>query len=193
MNADLLELELRRLAGVSFVGFLDRPDVTLVQIVAEPDVDLTALRAACEQTVSVHIQKPFVVEMSGGLRPSRVRLLDVGPAADGVPGEVEVHLAYDGMRSIGRAKSGDPAEAALATLDALGRLGAEVPFRVEAAALFEHQVGEGVMLVLNSPSAGQLYGAAAGDSLEKAAVRAALHALNRYLATQVLPAMSSPA
>ena len=70
-------------------------------------------------------------------------------------------------------------------------LGADVPFQVEAAALFEHVLGEGVMLVFGSEHAGQRYGVAAGASVEQAAVRATLHALNRYLATQTLPALSA--
>ena len=63
-----------------------------------------------------------------------------------------------------------------------------MPFRVEAAALFEHQVGEGVMIVLGSDDESPRYGVAGGADAVHAGARATLHALNRYLSTQTLRA-----
>jgi hypothetical protein len=188
---DLLELELRRLPHVAFVGFTDRADTVVVQVLALASPDPTTLRAQAERACRAHLDGPFVVEIAGGTRPSRIRLLDVQLRQDRDNDvEVEVHLGFEGVHTVGRARGGDPTAAATATFEALQRLGAPVPFQVEAAALFEHVLGEGVMLVLGSEQSGQRYGVAAGASVEQAAVRATLHALNRYLATQTLPLVS---
>ena len=188
---DALELELRRLANVSYVGFLDRPDALVVQVLALGSPDPAALRTSAERVCRAHLDRPFHVEIAGGTRRTRIRILDVRTEdqEDETP-EVEVHLGYEGVRTIGRARAGDPQAAAAATFEALKRMGARVPFHVEAAALFEHALGEGVMLVLGSQTAGERYGVAAADSVELAAVRATLHALNRYLSTQTLPALA---
>ena len=187
---DLLELELRRLPNVAFVGFHERPDTLVVQVLALAAPDPTTLRHQAERSCRAHLDRPFVVELAGGTRPSRIRLLDVHLRHDLDDVEVEVHLGYEGVHTVGRASGSDPTAAAAATFEALQRLGAKVPFHVEAAALFEHVVGEGVMLVLGSEHSGQRYGVAAGASVEQAAVRATLHALNRYLSTQTLPALA---
>lgn len=199
---DLLELELRRLPHVAFVGFTDRSDTLVVQVLALANPDPGTLRNQAERACRAHLDRSFVVEIAGGTRPSRIRLLDVqlvapeaptdGAAAAGVATvDVEVRLGYEGMCTVGRARGADPTAAAAATFEALEALGADVPFEVEAAALFEHVLGEGVMVVLGSQHSGQRYGVAAGASVEQAAVRATLHALNRYLATQTLPALSA--
>ena len=193
---DVLELELRRLPHVSYVGFLDRDDALVVQLLALGAPDATGLRASAERCCRSHLDRPFVVEIAGATRPTRIRIIDVRTTAAedtherDTDIEIEVHLAYEGVRTVGRAKAGDPSAAAAATFEALKRLGARVPFRVDAAALFEHTMGEGVMLVLGSSTAGDRYGVAAGETVEMAAVRATLHALNRYLSTQTLPALA---
>lgn len=187
---DLLELELRRLPHVAFVGFSERPDTLVVQVLALGTPDPGLLRSQAERVCRAHLDQAFVVEIAGGTRPSRIRLLDVQLLGDEAV-EIEVRLGYEGMCTVGRAQGGDPTAAASATFRALQALGADVPFQVEAAALFEHVLGEGVMLVLGSETSGQRYGVAAGTTIEQAAVRATLHALNRYLATQTLPALSA--
>lgn len=191
---DRLELELRRLPGVTYVGFLDRRDTLVVQLLVVGGPEPASVRPAAERLCHSHLDRPFHVDLAGSSRPTRVRILDVRQTKAGDTGDdcddLEVHLGYEGVRTIGRARSGDPQGAAAATFEALKRLGARVPFHVEAAALFEHTVGEGVMLVLSSPSAGDRYGVAAADSVELAAVRATLHALNRYLSTQTFPALA---
>jgi hypothetical protein len=185
---DLLELELRRLPDVAFVGFHEREDALVVQVLALTSRDAGTLRAQVGRACQAHLDRPFVVEITGATRPTRIRLLDVHLVHHEPDVEVEVHLGYEGVQTVGRASGGDPTAAAAATFEALQRLGANVPFRVEAAALFEHVLGEGVMLVLASEQSGQRYGVAAGATVEQAAARATLHALNRYLSTQTLPA-----
>ncbi len=190
-SLDLLELDLRRLPNVAFVGFHERTDTLVVQVLALASPDPSTLRHQAERSCRAHLDRPFVVEIAGGTRPSRIRLLDVHLVdRDAEPVAIEVHLGFEGVRTVGRANGDDPTAAAAATFDALQRLGAKVPFQVEAAALFEHVLGEGVMIVLGSEQSGQRYGVAAGTNVEQAAVRATLHALNRYLSTQTLPALS---
>lgn len=184
---DLLELELRRLPYIDFVGFIDRSDVLVVEVLASAEGDADTLRHQAERTCRAHLDRPFAVEVSGSDRKARIRLLHVGVE----DGEVEVHLGFDELRTVGRAPGHDPTAAASATFAALQQLGAFVPFGVEAAALFEHPVGEGVMLVLGSTQAGPRYGVAAGPDAAEAAARATLHALNRYLATQSMRATSA--
>lgn len=190
-HLDVLELELRRIPSVAFVGLSQRADVLVVQVLALANADPDTLRASAERVCRLHLDRPFAVELDGGSRPSRIRLLDVSLRDLGAEREVEVHLGFEGVRTVGRAKGTDPTAAASATFEALQRLGAKVPFRVEAAALFDHVLGEGVMLVFGSDSAGPRYGVAAAGSVEQAAVRATLHALNRFLSTQTLPALSA--
>lgn len=189
---DVLELELRRLSSVSFVAFDDSVEPVIVQVIAPTAADPALLRSQAERTCRAHLDRTFVVEIVAGTRPSRIRLLEVHVRPRDTDGadEVEVHLALEGLRTVGRAPGSDPTAAASATFDALQGLGARVPFHVEAAALFEHVLGEGVMLVLASEQSGHRYGVAAGANVEQAAVRATLHALNRYLATQALPALT---
>lgn len=189
---DELELELRRLPNVVFVGIDEADGLTAVQVVAPTSSDAQALRTQAEQLCRYHVDGVFRVDVAGGTRPARVRLLDVQIRKEGDE-EVEVHLGYRGERTVGRGPAGDPSGAAAATFDALQRLGAQVPFALEAAALFEHELGDGVMVVLTSPVIGTRYGVAAGRSMEQAAARATLHALNRFLADQAWVTAPTPA
>lgn len=187
---DELELELRRLPDVLFVGLSDDGGLSTVQVVAPAAVDPHGLRLQAEQLCRYHLEGAFRVDVAGGSRPARVRLLDVQIRKEGDE-EVEVHLGYRGQRTVGRGPAGDPTGAAAATFEALQHLGARVPFSVEAAALFEHELGDGVMIVLSSPGVGTRYGVAAGMNVEQAAARATLHALNRFLAGQPFAAASA--
>ena len=190
---DVLELDLRRLPNVTYVGFMDRADTLVVQILATGTPDPDRLLAAAEKACFARLDRAFHVELAGGSRRDRIRILAVrvpiGHAnGSGAPvgDDVEVHLGFEGVRSIGRAPAGGAEAAARATIDALRGLGATVPFTIEAAALFEHALGRGVMLVLASETEGERYGVAAADTEEVAATRATLHALNRYLSIQNL-------
>lgn len=189
---DLLELELRTLSDVSCVGFRQRPDALVVQVLAPESRDAAGLRLEVERTCQAHLDRPFVVETAAPTRNARIRLLEVAVRDDApVSTQVEVHLGFGGCRVVGRAEGADPTATASATFQALQRLGAAVSFRVEAAALFEDLVGQGVMLVLTSETDGARYGVASGTTVEQAAARATLHALNRHLSTQTLAAASS--
>ena len=181
MTREVVESSLRRLRDVLYVGFTERGASVVVQVVPAEGSDVAALRRDVLQICEAHLDVPFTLDLGGADRPARVRLLGVDRTDSA---EVVVHLAYHGLCQSGRrAGSNPPSAAAEATFAALSQLGAPVPFRVEAAATFEHGVGEGVMVVLNSDADGPLFGVAAGPDPAHAGARATLHALNRYLAT----------
>jgi hypothetical protein len=182
-NLDRLELELRRIPGVSFVGFERTPRALRVQVFGPHDD--TAVRRRIDDACVAHVEGPVVVEFDR-LRPHRVRLLDVRHAHHEDVPTIEVHLAYGGARTVGREVSDDPHAVALATVQALEKLGAEVEFEVAASAVFEQNDEHGVMMVLASKDTGRRYGVATADTVARAAARATLHALNRFLASQQL-------
>jgi hypothetical protein len=128
-----------------------------------------------------------IVEVDNGetlLDPGeqRVELLAVLPSLDNT--EVEVHLAYAGLRTVGRARAGmGPVESAAATIEALRALRLSVPYGVAAASVLSDGTGEAVVVVLGPDShGGNRYGIATGKNPDEAAARATLHALNRALA-----------
>lgn len=188
MSLDALELELRRLPSVAYVGTIETADTLVVQLLLLGSPDAGEVRMRAEQLCRVHLEVPFAVEIAGGSRPARVQVVNVEVLGDAEAPRLRVELAFEGHRTTGESPSADPTGAAKATFDALRGLGAVVPFDVEAAALFEHSLGDGVVVILGSADAGGRYGVAAGPTVEQAAVRATLHALNRYLAAQTLPA-----
>lgn len=181
---DALELALRRLPHVEYVGLRDQAGTQVVQVLTSTAADVDALRRDCQHLCESHLDGAFVLELPQSGRPSRIRLLDVERPG---PDEVVVHLGFNGRCTSGRARGGDPAAAAEATFEALTGLGADVPFHVEAAAVFEHHVGDGVMIVLSDGQSPR-YGVAGGSDAVNAGARATLHALNRYLSTQTLRA-----
>jgi hypothetical protein len=178
---DLLELELRRLDGVVFVGFVERTDTLVIQILAAPAADRTVVRERALELARLHIERPVVVDVVGEQRGLRVRILAVDTEDDE---KVEIRLGHNGKTAMARGDGTSPYGVAAATVAALVELGADVPFEVQQAAIFDHEEREGVMVVLaRAGSTGSLYGAAAAESMQQAAVRATLHALNRHLAT----------
>lgn len=182
-----LELELRRLPGVSFVAFGEQEGVLVVQLLAAGVTDPSDLHERASNLGRAHLDRPVLIEIDTGpgRQPSpgeRVELLAVLPSPDGR--EIEVHLAFGGQRTIGRGQiGGGPTEAATATLDALRGLRLSVPFQVlSAASGLSGAPGDAVMVVLGGESPGtSRFGVASGSSGAEAASRATLHALNRYL------------
>ena len=202
---DELELELRQLPGVSFVGVLETTATVVVQLGVEPGVDREVLLAEARRLAELHIAGPLRIELTsmGGDVPShlsrgRVQLLVVLPWPE--RREVEVHLAQSGKRAVGRAEAGGPMQVARATLAALEALGNATPFEVEAAirldefstkvvdepegeAEWEAAAEENVVAVVlkSTESHGRRFGTSAGRTVEEAAARATLQAMNRYL------------
>ena len=186
-DLDALELELRRLPGVSFVGFDEHDGVLVVQLLAAGVSDPDDLRDRATHLSRAHVDTAVAIEIDTGphrapMPGERVELLAVLPSPDGR--EIEVHLAYGGQRTIGRGEiGGGPAAAAAATLDALRALRLTVPFVVKSAASgLNGATGDGVVVVLTSQPPGlNRFGVATGASTHEASARATLHALNRYL------------
>ena len=183
-DLDTLELELRRIPGVTFVGFSERVSL-IVHLILASDADVGFVHRAANEVCVRYAHGPVAVQLEVDRRPARVRLIDVRRTEQN-DARVEVHLGYGRTRTVGRAQVDDVYGAATATVEALEKLGAELPFEISAAAVFEHEAGEGVMLVLGSERAGKRYGVAGGDDVAEAAARATLHALNRHLAAQPL-------
>lgn len=185
---EALERALRRLPGIVYVGFTELASSVVVQVIPAEGADLDGLRKEVVQLCEGHLGTPFVIDLDDAARPARVRLLDVEVTAED---EVVVQLGYGGLCQSGRSAGSDPSAAVEATFAALTNLGAPVPFHIEAAATFEHAVGDGVMVVLGSEGEGPRFGVASGRDPAQAGARAALHALNRYLATRAVVSESS--
>jgi hypothetical protein len=189
-DKDALELELRRLPGVSFVAFDEHDGVLVVQLLAPGVTDPEELRERAAHLSRAHLDSPVIIEIDGGparapVPGERVELLAVLPSPDGQ--EIEVHVAYGGQRTVGRGPmNGGPAAAAAATIDALRALRLHVPFTVMSAAAglngIAGGIGDAVVVVLASvPAGNHRFGVSSGSTAHEAGARATLHALNRYL------------
>jgi hypothetical protein len=186
-----LELELRRLPGVSFVALEERGDGLAVQLLAvgAPPDAVDDLRDRSARVARAFVSGPVDIAIDTGTWETpaaneRVELLAVLPSPDGT--EVEVHLAFGEQRTVGRGRTGlGPSESAAATLDALRALRLRVPYTVSAASGLESAEGaDAVVVVLSAPGEPKRYGVASGTSRDVAAARATLHALNRSLHPQ---------
>ena len=187
---DELELELRRLGGVTYVGFSEEEGALVVQLLAVGANDVGELRERAARLSRAHIAGPVIVEVDTGQNADeqaavveeRVELLAVVPSIDNL--EVEVHLAFAGLRTVGRGQSGlGPAEAATATLEALRSLRLNVPYKLLSASNLSGGIGDAVVVVLGADGGGgRRFGIAAGKTEDEGAARATLQALNRSLA-----------
>ena len=186
---DELELELRRLGGVSYVGFQEEEGALVVQLLAVGANDVGELRERAARLSRAHVAGPVIVEVDTGQSASeqpddteeRVELLAVLPSMDNL--EIEVHLAYGGLRTVGRGPAAiGPVEAATATLEALRSLRLAVPYKVLTASSLSGGIGDAVVVVLGVEGSGdRRFGIAAGKNDDEAAARATLQALNRSL------------
>ena len=192
---DQLELELRRIPSVTGVGLTSDEDGLVVYVSAEgATADRTSLRSTIAQQIRGLVDGPVAIEIDHVAkpasapaeaefrRPPRVRLVEV--EVEGYTSDVVVRLTHGGRQSVGRGEAGSPADAARATMRALNALGAKVPFNVRA---IESPVGTTadkavVVMLEGDDQEAQRYGIARAHTVEEAACRATLHALNRYLA-----------
>lgn len=122
-------------------------------------------------------------------RDDRTRVALSSATFDPGRGVSEVTLSRAGVRGTGRAPAGPLAGGVQATLIALGALGVEVPFYLVSAERVRGVPGEPVVVVLAPRRAGddaqgtaERIGTAVGADDIEAASRAALSALNRFLA-----------
>ena len=180
-DLDMLELELRRVPGIEFVGFTSVHETLTVHVRTSGTGDLSSTRRLAWDVSRRYVHEPFALQFDVNPRPARVRLLAVREVQDEGTA-VEVHLELGAARTVGRGPADDPHGAASATVEALTKLGVDLPFEVAGAAVFQDAWGEGVLLVLQSDRGGRRFGVAGGETLLHAAARATLHALNRHLA-----------
>ena len=197
---DELELELRQLRGVTFVGVLETAATVVIQLGVEPGIDHALLLAEARRLAELHIAGPLRIELTSmagepdlHAAKGRVQLLVVLPWPERQ--EVEVHLAQAGRRTVGRVEAGGPIQAARATLLALEALGNPTPFEVKSAIRLEEfsvkgtgengeagPVEDVVAVALESTESHiRRFGTSAGRTVEEAAARATLNALSRYL------------
>ncbi|GAC1479445.1 MAG: hypothetical protein NVS1B12_16710 [Acidimicrobiales bacterium] len=202
-DLDRFELELRKLAAVVAVGFegssRDRPvspdevltvhvlvsDPALRDEVEQQAIDLGRLHYARPLQIAVTIEgeEPgdgvsTAAHASAATAPSRVRVDAI--EVTGPPAAVEVTLAHGESRGTGRGQMGAPAGAAAATLAALRQLGWAVPFDVKSAVRLALGTSGAVLVHLMGKD-GERLGVSSGASVEEAAVKATLQALNRWL------------
>lgn len=186
---DDLELELRRLPGVVGVGFSQEDGVVIVHVQANVPHGLAALRRQIVQRARAFVDRTLVIDLqevsAGTAAADRGRVKLVGVRVQEFTQEMEVHLAHRGVHTVGRASAGSPEDAVDATLQALTDLGADLPFqKIEAASASVEGAHHQAVIVILEPeddARGTRYGVAKGDTMEEAAARATLHALNRYL------------
>jgi len=197
---DRLELELRKLPDVLAVGFEGPSEGTLIS----PDAVITvhvfvtdaAVRATVEQQAldlgRLHVDRPLRIAIAPeagqgaatGAAPAttavshRVQLLEVGLTDDGAA--VEVVLSFDDARATGVGPAAALSGSVEATLAGLRELGWLLPFSV-ASCVRVTLGASGAVLVHLSGSGGDRFGVAAGIPPQRAAAKATLHALNRWL------------
>jgi hypothetical protein len=195
---DELELELRQLAGVSFVGFGQRGAAVLVEVGVQPGADRAVVTEAARRVAAGHLAGEVVVEVTSPPRPAPVAAPSGPPEGwsqrpdlrvqlvltvllSETP-EVELHLAHAGRRVAVVATLGDRRGTARATIDGLTRLGFHVPFSVEWAEPLTVGEGDGTIVVLRHSVTGELRrGLSTARTTEESGARAVLNALNRYL------------
>ena len=192
---DQLELELRRLPGVTGIGLSAAAgdDSLVIHVLAvEASPGREELRRMVAQQARGLVSRPLAIEIEyepqavadppdRAMRPGRVQLVEVEVEDHTL--DVVVRLAHGGRRAVGRGGAGSPVDAAEATMRALAALGAEVPFKVEASAAPVGEDDQAVVVMFQPVDDDEhRYGVARASSMEEAACRATLHALNRWLA-----------
>ncbi len=181
---DQLELEVRQLAGVGFVGIARLDDRLLVEAAVTPGADLASVRSEIHRLAACLADVPAVVELvdqGDETRPGgRVRLAVSVPA----PGRsgVEVHLAHRDRRAAVTSDDVDGPAVARAVISGLGVLGLLAPWGVRSVQDLPDELGGGALAVLENVRTGEVRrGVAEGLSRPDAYARAVLAALNRFL------------
>lgn len=186
---DALELELRQLAGVSFVSFSEEEGATVIELVVNPGTEQAKIREEANRVAVNHLEGPAKVRIllpprqqelpsvEGG---GRVKLVLVLPSDGGA--SIEVQLARGTQRFASRAVAGDTASVGRAVLEALRGMGAHAPYDLVGFHALPSDWGAGLLAVLRDQATGELRrGLASGHVPADAAARAVLDALNRSL------------
>jgi len=194
---DRLELELRKLPEVLAVGFegptegaaiTDDVLVTVHLFVTE-DASHDVVEQQALDLGRIHMDRPLRIaiapEGQGGRSAQapapgrqRVRLNEVSLAPDG--SVVQVELSFEGANATGTGTAAALTGAVEATLAGLRDLGWVVPFSISSAARLTVG-GTAAVLVHLTGSPGERFGVGAAPAPQRAAAKATLHALNRWL------------
>lgn len=184
---DALELELRQLAGVSFVSFSEEEGATVIELVVNPGTEQNKVREEANRCAINHLEGPAKVRIllpprQQELQPGagRVKLVLVLPSDGGA--SIEVQLARGQERFASRAVAGDTASVGRAVLEALRSMGVQAPYDLVGFHALPSDWGAGLLAVLQDTNTGELRrGVASGRAPADAAARAVLDALNRTL------------
>jgi hypothetical protein len=188
VDLDLLELQLRRLAGVIAVGFVETDGVLVVELQAGAEAYDELARDATLLAVE-HAEGPVAVELvrwGDGAPPQREsRLLLVEITTDPGAGELTVRVARGDDEAIGRASTAGGLPAAVeATVYAVRTFLPELTYLPGWARTVETTPDRRFLVVasVTDPLARtHRRGVAEGDTPVEAAVRATLAALNRTI------------
>lgn len=184
-----LELELRQLRGVIGVGLERSGGALLVHLLLSPGAARDEVARGAREVTRGHLDEPVTFEIEQAKKEAhpqkpgleRVRLV----AVRSLEGEVEVHLAHKGARTVGRGDPSGADGAVAAAIDAIEGLGVQVPFKPATVATVTQGLDYVVVVVLSprgpAPHAVHRMGVARGATVEESACKATLHALNRYL------------
>ena len=186
MSIDELEVELRKLAGVVAVAFVERDRLLLVEVQAAPDAPDDLARTATAVAVE-HTGGTVAVEVvrwgDGGphVHEARLRLVEVG--TDLTAGTLLVRLARDEEEAVGRAPTEHGLLSAVeATVYAVRAFLPELTYLPGWARLIETLPDRRFLVVASvtdpEPRVHRR-GVAEGATPIEAAARAALAALNR--------------
>ncbi len=195
---DRLELELRKLPEVLAVGFegpgegtpISDDAVITVHVFVTEDAPRPLVEQQALDLGRLHVDRPLRVllapeiEGEGPLATPergalhRVKLLEVALSEDG--DSVEVTLEREDTRVVASGPAASLGGAVEALISALGELGWSVPFAVSSCVRLSMGTAGAVMVHLVG-GAGERLGVATGATPQEAAVKASLHALNRWL------------
>ena len=198
-DLNVLELELRKLPAVVAVGFegpsagtpVAEDAILTVQLLVNDHDANPAIEQQALDLARLHLGRPLQVVVTPESPEtawvtaatempvrSRVRIVDVNLVDNGRA--VEVTLDQAQRKAVARGGSSSPVAAAGATLGALRQLGWPVPFDVGSAVRLSVGSTGAVLVHLVAPEGDRL-GASSADTAERAAVKATLQALNRWL------------
>jgi hypothetical protein len=187
-DLDLLELQLRRLAGVIAVGFAETDGVLVVELQAGAEAYDDLARDATLLAVE-HAEGPVAVELvrwgdgAPPQRESRLRLVEI--TTDPGAGELTVRVARGDDEAIGRASTAAGLPAAVeATVYAVRTFLPELTYLPGWARTVETTPDRRFLVVasVTDPLARiHRRGVAEGDTPVEGAVRATLAALNRTI------------
>lgn len=187
-SVDTLELEVRRIAGVVGVSFIDTDDQHVMRVLAPAPADSDEVERAAASLARSHVDWAVEVQIEGNrhydteANVQRVHIVSVTAVAN--EDRIEVRVRRGTSEATGIAQSITLASAAEATISALSQLGVDVPYQVKTATPLGASLSDAVVVVLRGTNAvdGERLGIATAESTEHAAAKATLDALNRYLA-----------